>query len=323
MSAVFRALDVPAADREEYWRHVIARQWAPIDYRLDDSPGADDELVVGEFGAVHVAELGTGPGRVRRTDRHVRQAEDPDRCVVIAQVRGIELVGHDDALAELRPGDFSVLDAGRPYRCVHPVPRRSILLNFPRRLLPLPGPEVDRSAGVRIRGDAGTPALVSALIRRLPGLLDDDHGVGRARIGTAVLDLLAVAVAAGLDEPAVVPAESRRRALLTRIHAYVEVHLPDEDLTPSTVAAAHHISLRYLHRLFEAEEDSVAGLIRRRRLERCRSDLLDPRLAARPVGATATRWGFGNTAHFNRLFRDVYGLPPGEFKRLHAPAVPV
>jgi AraC-like DNA-binding protein len=317
MSAVFKALDVPAADREEYWRHVIAGQWAPIDYRLDDPAGVDDELTVGELGAVHVAELGTGPGRVRRTDRHLRQVEDPDRCLVITQVRGIELVGHDDTLAELRPGDFSLLDLSRPYRCIHPVPRRSILLSFPRALLPLPRPGLARSAGVRIPGDSGTPALVSTLLRRLPGLLDDDHGVLGARLGTAALDLLAVALAAGLEQPAAVPAENRQRALVARIHAFIEAHLPDPDLTPVTIAAAHHISIRYLHRLFESQEDSVAGLIRRRRLERCRSDLLDPCLAPRPVAAIASRWGFGNTAHFNRLFRDVYGLPPGEFRRLH------
>jgi AraC-like DNA-binding protein len=322
MSAVFRALDVPAADREEYWRDVIARQWAPIDHRLDDPPGADDELVVGRLGAVHVAELGTGPGRVRRTDRHVRQVEGPDRCLVITQVRGIELVGHDDVLTELRPGDFSLLDLGRPYRCVHPVPRRSVLLSFPRRLLPLSRAELARSAGVGIRADSGTPALVSTLLRRLPGLLDDDRGALRARLGTAVLDLLAVALAARLDEPAAVPAEGRRRALLVRIHAYIEARLPDPGLTPAGVAGAHHISVRYLHRLFESEADSVAALIRRRRLERCRSDLLDPGLATRPVAAIATRWGFGDTAHFNRLFREAYGMPPGEFRRVHAPAVP-
>jgi AraC-like DNA-binding protein len=83
------------------------------------------------------------------------------------------------------------------------------------------------------------------------------------------------------------------------------------------VAAAHHISVRYLHRLFDDEEYGVAGYIRRRRLERCRADLLDPSLAGRSVAATAGRWGFTNAAHFNRLFRKVYGVPPGEYRRAH------
>jgi AraC-like DNA-binding protein len=84
------------------------------------------------------------------------------------------------------------------------------------------------------------------------------------------------------------------------------------------IADAHFISLRYLHKLFEAEQTSVAEWIRRRRLERCRRDLLDPALRATPVGTIAARWGLHNPAHFSRLFRASYGVPPAEFRRLAA-----
>jgi AraC-like DNA-binding protein len=63
---------------------------------------------------------------------------------------------------------------------------------------------------------------------------------------------------------------------------------------------------------------SAAALIRQRRLDRCRRDLVDPALAARPVAATAARWGFVSVPHFHRLFRDTYGLPPAEFRAAHA-----
>lgn len=80
------------------------------------------------------------------------------------------------------------------------------------------------------------------------------------------------------------------------------------------IAAAHHISVRYLHRLFEAEDKTVASWIRGRRLERSRLDLLDPALAGRPVSAIGARWGFTSAIHFSRAFRAVYGLPPGEYR---------
>jgi AraC-like DNA-binding protein len=82
------------------------------------------------------------------------------------------------------------------------------------------------------------------------------------------------------------------------------------------------VSLRSLYKLFEGERTSVAGLIRERRLERCRRDLLDPWLAARPVSAIAARWGLPNAAHFSRAFRAAYGVPPVEYRRLgdHAPS---
>jgi AraC-like DNA-binding protein len=73
--------------------------------------------------------------------------------------------------------------------------------------------------------------------------------------------------------------------------------------------------VRYLYRLFEAQGTTVAAWIRHRRLERCRADLTDPALRAAPVSAVAARWGLPDSAHFSRLFRRTYGLPPAEYRR--------
>jgi AraC-like DNA-binding protein len=80
------------------------------------------------------------------------------------------------------------------------------------------------------------------------------------------------------------------------------------------IAAAHHVSVRYLHKLFETEQSGVAAWIRQRRLERCRRDLLDPALRTQPVSAIAARWGLTEPAHFSRLFRAAYGMPLVEYR---------
>jgi AraC-like DNA-binding protein len=107
-----------------------------------------------------------------------------------------------------------------------------------------------------------------------------------------------------------------------RIQAFVEERLWDPALSPGTIAAAHHISIRYLYKMFETREHGVAEWIRRRRLEYCRRDLLDPSLASRSVGAIAARWGLTEPAHFNRAFRTAYGMPPSEFRRSFTPGIP-
>jgi AraC-like DNA-binding protein len=75
------------------------------------------------------------------------------------------------------------------------------------------------------------------------------------------------------------------------------------------------VSRRLLYNLFEEEGTSVARWIRERRLERCRRDLLDPALSHVPASAIAMGWGFADAAHFSRVFRARYGLPPGEYRR--------
>jgi len=75
-------------------------------------------------------------------------------------------------------------------------------------------------------------------------------------------------------------AEARERTLLHRIYAFVEQQLTDPGLSPRSIAAAHHVSLRYLYKLF-----AIGG-----------------------------HWGFSSAAHFSRAFRDEYGVPPAEFR---------
>jgi len=69
--------------------------------------------------------------------------------------------------------------------------------------------------------------------------------------------------------------------------AFILENLSDTGLSPTMVAAAHHMSLRSLHQLFHDEGLTVAGWIRKRRLECCRHDLSNPALASRPVAPSA------------------------------------
>jgi AraC-like DNA-binding protein len=66
---------------------------------------------------------------------------------------------------------------------------------------------------------------------------------------------------------------------------------------------------------FRTEGHTVAAWIRERRLQQCRRDLADPRMAAHTITAIAARWGFDSPTHFSRTFRSTYGLPPHQFRR--------
>jgi AraC-like DNA-binding protein len=130
-----------------------------------------------------------------------------------------------------------------------------------------------------------------------------------------MVDLLSAALAARLDREDELPADTREEALVRRVHAFIEQRLADPALSPAVIADAHHISVRYLYKLFEGQHRGVAGWIRERRLERSRRDLLDPAMADRPVSAIAARWGLVDPAHFSRIFRATYGIPPLEYRR--------
>ena len=88
------------------------------------------------------------------------------------------------------------------------------------------------------------------------------------------------------------PAESAagRRALVARAHRFIDENLRSPDLSSRTIAAAHFVSVRHLQKVFEAEGEPVASVVRNRcpgRRERpldpedCRPALAGPHLLRR------------------------------------------
>jgi AraC-like DNA-binding protein len=315
VSVVFRADDAPPASRLDYWNGVVGDAVGPHEVRAPEGIDAGDRLVLGEVGPVLVGELSAArPAWVRRSRQGIRGTDsDAELCKVHVLVEGHGVVRQDGREACLRPGDFTLIDLLRPASWAM-APMRCVAVGFPRALLPLPPDAVARLTAVRVPGDRGVGRLVSSLARDLPHHLDDATPAGGVRLGAAVLDLLAVALAERLGDRGRVPADTEQRALLVRIHAFIEQHLGDPGLSPAAIAAANGVSVRYLYKLFEAEGTTVAGWVRRRRLERCRRDLLDPALRRVAVSAIAARWGLVNPAHFSRVFRAAYGAPPAEYR---------
>ena len=322
MSVVFRADGLPPTSRVDYWREIISNVFMPLDLRGEIGPKSPAELRTTEIGPIRFTESVTGPGSsflTGRTPRLIRSS-DPDVCLVGVLVEGEVRIDQDGRQAVLRPGDLSFTDPARPFEQSFTA-MRNIRVCVPKAMIPLRDRELGELTGVRIPGDRGAGALASALTRQLARSVDELPAPEVARLGTAVVDVLAVALAGRLDRTSAVPG-ARERTLLHRIYAFVEQQLADPGLSPRSIAAAHHISLRYLHKLFEAEPVTVGGWVRRRRLERCRQDLRDPAQRDRPVAAIGTHWGFLSAAHFSRAFRDAYGVPPAEFRtRSATPAV--
>ena len=311
MKAEFRAGDEPVRTRREYWQHLAGQALGALDLRVTGEIDGTDRIVAGSVGAVHIGELTAHhPGGAVRTSRHVRRTAS-ELFKIDIPVDGGGVVDQDGRQAVLRPGDFAFVDLSRPARWAM-APQRVIAVLFPLRLLPLRADQVRRLTATVIPGDHGSGALVPALAARMVGHLGEYGPAEAARLGGAMLDLIGAALAGRLD--AVLPAEAHERAAALQVFAYIEEHLPDPDLSPATVAAANHLSVRALHRLFERHETTVAMWIRQRRLERVRRDLLDPALRTRPVSAIGARWGLPNPSHLSRAFRATYGTSPAPYR---------
>jgi AraC-like DNA-binding protein len=319
MSTLIRTDQVPAADRLDFVQEITAATWVPMECRSDYRADYRGEFRTSGLGPMQVVVLDIMPITVRRTPALISQA-DPDMLkLFLVCDGGSSVVDQGGQQARLSTAEFAFYDTRRPYEVACGVdreePTRVMTFMFPPSLLPLSRNQIRRLTATRIPASTGLGDLTAQFLLQLAGNVDHYTPAEAARLSTAALEVLATRLAHELDARDWSTPETRRHALLTTVQAFIQQHLGDPWLSPATIAAAQHISLRSLHQLFHDEGLTVAGWVRQRRLERCRRDLADPALASRPVAAIAARWGFSSPADFSRAFRAVHGMPPAEYRR--------
>ncbi|NMI53697.1 AraC family transcriptional regulator [Xanthomonas hortorum pv. taraxaci] len=99
-------------------------------------------------------------------------------------------------------------------------------------------------------------------------------------------------------------------AVLFRAKRHIHQHLGDQQLDSAAVAAAAHVSVKHLQRLFRAEDNGVMRHVWQVRLQHAHRLLSQGDGQAASVQEIAWRCGFATAAHFSRAFRACYAMSP-------------
>lgn len=234
-------------------------------------------------------------------------------CVMTLQLAGEVRIAQDDRVAVLKPGLFALYDSGKPATLTVGDGYRSTCIRFPKTAITTR--QDDPLAEITARPFACAPGLtdtvwstVRSVSRNLESL-----GVHGPTIVNSLMTLVGTMLRGELGNR--VPERPRQETLLGRILDYIDANLAEADLDPGRIAAAHFISPRALHTLFERTGTTVAGYVRERRVERCRLDLADPALADVPAATIGARWGFASASHFGQVFKRETGHTPAGFRK--------
>ncbi len=314
-ASVFLSTDsVSGPEGFGWWGDMVGRAVMPVSLASEHAHDFTGEVTALELVDTVFSAFSFSPMSARRTPEHIRSSDPENYFLFLVHGSPIGLEQRRNN-ALLRAGDVALFDTSQPLACEFQDQGRHSrvsVLRLPRAAVPLPSHKTDRLVATPLAARTGVGALLTSY---LAGLRENAAHCGPAelrRLGTVALDLAVTFLAARLDSAPTLPVESRQRVLLARINAFIDHNLHEPDLGPATIAAHHHISVRLLHALFEEEPETVSATIRRRRLERSRTDLVDPRLRHRTIGEIAGRWGFRHPAAFSRTFRAAYGISPSE-----------
>ena len=108
------------------------------------------------------------------------------------------------------------------------------------------------------------------------------------------------------------PITGVRAARLNEIKNHILDNLRQHGLSIHAVANRHGISVSYVRQLFAAESTTFNEFVLQQRLAVADAMLRDPHFAERSVTAIAFEAGFGDIAHFNRIYRRRFGKKPND-----------
>lgn len=293
------------------FRDVVSSTFVPLQLSTRRPHDFHATARAADLHDVKIVEISASSHVVERTRRLIDDASLEPSYKVSLMVEGTGYICQDGRDVVLTPGDLAVYDTSRPYTLAFDDSSlRTIVAMFPKRLVEVSDDRIARLTATALGKDDHLGDLVSSVLEQVAGRLDLVNAATGWRLARNVVDLVNILLRDSLGEERAVPAERLR----DQVQRYIHEHLADPDLSPTSIADANYISVRYLHSLFQQIGISVSSYIRIRRLERCRMDLADPAFADLTVTAISSRWTFADVAHFSRTFKSTFGETPSEFR---------
>ncbi len=298
----------PAADRASAWRNAMDRLGLPVGGLAErEPPSATVTCLTSPLG-MEFALIDAGPQAIsgRRTD----QPASVWLVVLLAGQAALESEGVERAMAV---GDIAYGPTGQAASLVLESRCRLMFVKTPRvaldhRLVAVRGLKIGR-----LDASAGVAQIFSGLLRATADVLEQITVDQLRPVELALTEFLAASLAETADAAAF--GAGGHSPHLHRICQSIETLLPNPDLSLRKLADKNGVSPRYIQKLFASAQDTFGHYLRVRRLERCRMDLASPMCARLSISEICFRWGFNESAHFSRAFRNQYGQSPREYRR--------
>jgi AraC-like DNA-binding protein len=312
MQVHFSTDHIAPRDRVRSWCDYFAKQVHSITPGETPDPRAfraeASGMIVGEFALL---EIKSGFERVQRTAADVArdkvQAFYVRRFLVPVIWRAAPRSTACDLIYE--PGDFCVSSTEWQFEAESKGPASFDMLIIPQAALSplITGGRLQCPFRLPSASPLGSllGAAMDAAKAQAPLLPDE--------LGEAVLRNLCglVALTCSTSHDCAEQArDSLQSSRLVAVKRYVDLHLADSGMTPSSAAAAVGMSVRQLHRLFEPDNISFARYVSRQRLLRCRDTIAGATGTGRSVVDIAFGWGFNSMATFYRAFVSEFGASP-------------
>ncbi len=294
-----------------YWREVIGDAYFNLQLTFPTAESFTGHLDAWNLENISLSRLESSALRYRRLRQHC-QEEDRQILVTVPLQSEVEFTQLGRHL-RCKPGQFLLEYSDEPYEFSYGASNTLWVLKVPEAALQARLGNASRYCAREYEANEGVGRVFREYIQLLATHCGNQDAKALSLMGTQIIDLLALSLSQGSDS-STSQLSSVRAAHCARVEAYIRSHLFDSTLSPQRIADACGISLRYLHTVVSGEGQTVAEMIRVRRLHAAHEQLG----AAAPltsIAQVAYASGFGDHAQFCRQFRQHYGLTPSDYLR--------
>lgn len=314
MTLVLDTASLPVHDRVDALRAAMTSAVVPS--RVEVGPGdqVGARIQAWQLGnSASLAHVVASGHQITRSARQLRGGAQ-ERISLAIQLTGRATLTHRD-LPPLGLGELQLVDLTSPFAYVAWPDSAAQSLYIDTAHLRLPVDDV-RTAAPRLRDNPLYNVTRAHLghVRQVADAVETHRAA--ALLGAATVELVRALIASAADSRH--QRDALAESLMTRITAYMHLHLGEADLDPARIAAAHHISVRYLHLLFAEHGLSVHRWLMQERLERARRVLATDTGPRNSIATIGRRCGFTDPGHFARRFRAAYGMSPRDWRQLNA-----
>ena len=303
--------ELAKSDRFDAWTSVLNEAYGR--WEMDKPVTSDFFSTVKYYDdtILKVIECTCDPCGATRTRSSIR-ADGLETLTIQAVLQGREYINFNGEDILLKPGDLLIWDSTKPmtFKVQDRLHKISVMMPLPRFQSWLPRSWF--SIRHSLDGQSNSGLLLTNHLKSLRDSVFD----GGCKDNYALIDATIGVLVNALEVGSAEDAKPLRVTQLHHIKDYIKANIRNPDLSPTMIAKAGGMSSRYLHWLFNAnaDGDTVKQYIFRQRLDFSALDLLNPHMKNRKISDIAFYWGFQDSAHFNKRFKQQYAMSPGAFR---------